>query len=263
MKILMIGDIVGEPGRLAVRTIVPRLKAREGIECVIANAENSAGGSGITQAIFNELIGAGVDVLTSGDHIFKKKEVLEFIGYHDRLLRPANYPEGVAGYGSTVVTTASNKKVGVINLQGRVFMDALECPFRCGYSIVQKIKEQTPVIIVDIHAEATSEKVALGWHLNGQASAVVGTHTHVQTADERILPEYDHTAYITDVGMTGPVDSVIGRKVEQVLVRFLNHVPTRFDVAEHNVQLQGVIVDIDETTGKASSIKRIQEKLSQ
>lgn len=262
MNILMIGDIVGEPGRNAVRQIVPALRARESINIVIANGENAAGGSGLTPKIFNELINNGIDIVTSGDHIFKKKEILDIIDFQDRLVRPANYPEGVSGHGSTIFSFENGKKIGVINLAGRVFMQPLDCPFRKGLELLKQIKKETPVVVIDMHAEATSEKIAMGWYLNGQASVVFGTHTHVQTADERILPEHDYTAYITDVGMTGPIDSVIGRKVDQILTRFLNNTPTRFEVAEGNVQLQGIIVEVDEKSGRAISIKRIQEKLS-
>lgn len=262
MKILMIGDIVGQPGREAVRKAIPLLKERENIEFVIANGENAAGGSGITAKVFKELIGSGVDIITSGDHIFKKKEIFEIIDYQDRLLRPANYPEGVPGNGWAVISAENGCKVGVINVNGRVFMEPLDCPFRKTDELIKKIKQETPIIIIDIHAEATSEKIAMGWYLNGQVSAVLGTHTHVQTADERILPEADYTAYITDVGMTGPIDSVIGRKTEQILLRFLNHTPTRFEIAEKNLQLQGVIVDIDVGSGKAKSIKRVKEMIA-
>ncbi|MFH2145049.1 MAG: TIGR00282 family metallophosphoesterase [Candidatus Omnitrophota bacterium] len=264
VKILFIGDIVGEPGREAVRKIIPRLKEREQIDFVIANGENAAGGSGITPKIFHELISYDVDVVSSGDHIFKKKEVLDIIGQEERLLRPANYTASVPGRGYTIISCKEKKdvKIGVINLAGRVFMEPLECPFRTGMNIVEKIKKETKIAVVDIHAEATSEKIALGWYLNGKASAVVGTHTHVQTADERILPPHNYTAYITDIGMTGPVDSVIGRDIQQILVRFLNHTPTRFNVATENVQLQGVIVEIDEETGRALALSRIKECLN-
>ncbi|MCM8814039.1 MAG: TIGR00282 family metallophosphoesterase [Candidatus Omnitrophica bacterium] len=261
MRILMIGDIVGNPGREAVRKIVPRLRERENIDAVIANGENAAGGSGLTPQIVQELFSSGVDVVTSGDHAFKKKEISDSINNNPRLLRPANYPEGVPGSGVTVVTVRNQKKIGVINVAGRVFMEALECPFRAAARAAERIREQTPVIAVDVHAEATSEKIALGWYLNGKVSVVAGTHTHVQTADERILPGDFSTAFITDLGMTGPVDSVIGRKTEQVLVRFLQHVPVRFDVAEENVQLQGAIVDVDEQSGRATAIVRVRECL--
>jgi metallophosphoesterase (TIGR00282 family) len=261
MKILMIGDIVGQPGRDMLTQTIPVLKQRENIDFVIANAENAAGGSGITEKIFNQLIKSGVDVVTSGDHAFKKKEIFNFIDSQDRLLRPANYPRGVAGRGYTVLKTLNGEKVAVINLNGRVFMEALDCPFRRAFEIIKELETQTKIIVVDIHAEATSEKVALGWYLNGLVSAVLGTHTHVQTADERILPDKDHTAYITDVGMTGPVDSVIGRKIDQVLTRFLDHTPNRFEVADKNIQLQGAIIEIDSKTGKSLSIKRVRETL--
>jgi len=255
----MIGDIVGKPGREALRKAVAILKKRENIDFVIANGENAAGGSGITAKVFKEIIGSGVDIVTSGDHIFKKKEIFEIIDYQDRLLRPANYPEGVPGSGWAVLSAENGSKVGVININGRVFMEPLDCPFRKAEELVKKIKQDTSVIIVDIHAEATSEKIAMGWYLNGRVSAVLGTHTHVQTSDERILPDENHTAYITDVGMTGPIDSVIGRKTEQILLRFLNHTPTRFEIAEENLQLQGAIVEIDEDSGQATSIKRVKE----
>ncbi len=262
MKILMIGDVVGEPGRRAVRKGIASLRKREQIDFVIANGENSAGGSGITAKIYNELISCGVDVLTSGDHIFKRKEIVEILNFHERLIRPANYPDEVPGSGYVVARASNGEKVGVLNVNGRVFMEPLDCPFRKAQELIQIIKKETPIIIVDVHAEATSEKVAMGWYLNGQVSAVLGTHTHVQTADERVLPEADHTAYITDVGMSGPIDSVIGRKVEQVLPRFLNHTPMRFEVADKNVQLQGVIIQVDKDSGKAEAIKRVQEKIS-
>ncbi len=262
MKILMIGDIVGEPGRRAVAKGINSLREREQIDFVIANAENAAGGSGITAKIYKELISCGVDVLTSGDHIFKKKEIVEILNFHERLIRPGNYPDEVPGSGYVVVKASNGEKIGVINLNGRVFMEPLDCPFRKAQVLIKKVKQETPIIFVDIHAEATSEKVAMGWYLNGQVSAVLGTHTHVQTADERILPEAEHTAYITDVGMSGPIDSVIGRKVEQILPRFLNHTPMRFEVADKNVQLQGVIVEVDKDNGKAEAIKRVQEKIA-
>ncbi|MFH1459929.1 MAG: TIGR00282 family metallophosphoesterase [Candidatus Omnitrophota bacterium] len=261
MKVLIIGDIVGEPGREAVKKIIPELQTRENIDFVIANGENAAGGSGLTPRILNELLNSHIDVVTSGDHIFKKKEILDVINFQDRLIRPANYPEGVPGAGYTILKAKNNQKVGVINLVGRVFMESLDCPFYRATEIIRKIKQETNIILVDMHAEATSEKIALGWYLNAQVSAVFGTHTHVQTADERILPGAEHTAYITDIGMTGSVDSVIGRKIEQVLMRFLSHTPTHFEVADKNVQLQGAVIDIEENTGKSRTIKRIKEFL--
>jgi metallophosphoesterase (TIGR00282 family) len=260
MKILFIGDIVGNPGREAVKRLVPELRKEYGLDFVIANAENAAGGSGITPRVAKELFDSEVDVLTSGDHIWKKREILEIIDNDNRILRPANFPKGAAGKGWGVFSAKGGVKVGVVSVQGRVFMEALECPFKTSLKAQEDIAAETKIIIVDIHAEATSEKVALGWYLDGLVSAVLGTHTHVQTADERILPK--GCAYLTDAGMTGPLDSVIGRRVEDVLERFLTAVPTRFEVAESNVQLQGAIVDVDQNTGKANSIIRIQRKLN-
>ncbi len=261
MNILFIGDIVGEPGRQAVRELIPKIKKREKIEFIIANGENVAGGSGVTPPLADELFGYGIDVITSGDHIWKRKEILDYIESNKRLLRPANYPPQAPGFGSTVVQSESGIDVGVINLTGRVFMQAVECPFRIGKEEVEKLKNRTRIIIIDMHAEATSEKVALGWYLDGLVSAIIGTHTHVQTADEKILP--NGTAFISDAGMTGPFDSVIGRKKEQILTRFITQMPARFEMAEGDIQLHGVVLDIDEKTGKANSIKRIQEKLKQ
>lgn len=259
MRILFIGDVVGEPGRRAVKEIVPKIKKREGVEFVIANGENAAGGSGITPALADELFGYGVDVITTGDHIWKRKEILERIESDRRILRPANYPREAPGSGSTIVKSGSDIDVGVINLIGRVFMQALECPFRVAKEEIARLKTKTNIIIVDIHAEATSEKIALGWYLDGEVSAVVGTHTHIQTADEKILP--NGTAFITDAGMTGPYDSVIGRRKEEILTRFITQMPVKFEMAEGDIQLHGVILDIDEKTGRANSIKRVQEKL--
>lgn len=259
MRILFIGDIVGEPGRQAVRELVPKIKKKESIDFVVANGENAAGGSGITPMLADELLDSGVDVVTSGDHIWKRKEIVDRLNEDSRILRPANYPRESPGSGSTVVTSKSGIDVGVINLQGRVFMQAIECPFRSAKAEVDKIKNKARVIIVDIHAEATSEKMALGWFLDGTVSAIIGTHTHVQTADEKILPK--GTAFLTDAGMTGPFDSVIGRNKEQILTRFLSQLPTKFEMAEGDVQLHGAIIDIDEKSGKANSIKRVQEKL--
>ena len=261
MRVLFIGDIVGEPGRQAVKELVPKIKKREKIGFIIANGENVAGGSGVTPPLADELFGYGIDVITSGDHIWKRKEILDYIESNKRLLRPANYPPQAPGFGSTVVQSESGIDVGVINLIGRVFMQAVECPFRIGKEEVEKLKNRTRIIIIDMHAEATSEKVALGWYLDGLVSAIIGTHTHVQTADEKILP--NGTAFISDAGMTGPFDSVIGRKKEQILTRFITQMPARFEMAEGDIQLHGVVLDIDEKTGKANSIKRIQEKLKQ
>jgi len=260
MKILFIGDIVGSPGRQAVKDLLPLLKKEHQLDFVIANAENAAGGSGITGKVSEELFSAGVDVLTSGDHIWKKSEIFELINQEVRILRPANFPSGAPGCGWGVFKAANGAKIAVVNLQGRVFMEPLESPFKVIDQVQEELSKETKIIIVDIHAEATSEKVALGWFLDGKVSAVLGTHTHIQTADEKILTS--GTAYITDAGMTGPYDSVIGRKVENVLEKFLTNVPLRFEVAENDIQLHGVVIDIDEKSGKASSIVRIQRKLN-
>lgn len=258
MKVLFIGDIVGQPGRQAIRELVPEIVKKHGVDLVIANAENSAGGSGITTSIAHELSENGVDVITSGDHIWKRKEAAELLEEEKNVLRPLNYPKEAPGNGSTVVELPGGVKVAVMNLVGRVFMQAVECPFKRSMEEVNNLRKITKNIFVDIHAEATSEKIALGWYLDGLVTALMGTHTHVQTADEKILPK--GTAYITDVGMTGPFDSVIGRKKEQILTRFITQMPTRFEMAEDDVWLNGVIVDFDEKVGVASSIKRIQQK---
>jgi len=260
MKILFIGDIVGSPGREAIKKLLPGLIKEYRLDFVIANAENAAGGSGITPKIAEELFGYGIDVLTSGDHIWKKRDIFEIINQDERILRPLNFPSGAPGRGFNVYKTKGGDKIGVMNVNGRVFMDALECPFRAALSAQEELSKETNIIIVDIHAEATSEKIALGWYLDGKVSAVLGTHTHIQTADERILPK--GSAYLTDAGMTGPYDSVIGRKIEDVLERFLTSIPTRFEVAQENIQLHGAVLDIDEETGKARSIERIQKKLT-
>ncbi|PIQ90288.1 MAG: TIGR00282 family metallophosphoesterase [Candidatus Omnitrophica bacterium CG11_big_fil_rev_8_21_14_0_20_41_12] len=259
MKILFIGDIVGAPGREAIKKLVAPLKQDLQIDFVIANAENASGGSGITTKVASELFAAGADVLTSGDHIWKKPEIFELINQEERILRPLNFPSGAPGRGAGVFKAKNGTKVGVLNVNGRVFMEALECPFKAALKAAEELAKETKIIIVDIHAEATSEKVALGWYLDGKVSAILGTHTHIQTADEKILPK--GTAYITDVGMTGPYDSVIGRRVEDVLTRFLSSIPVKFEVAQENIQLHGALVEIDEKTGKAISILRIQKKI--
>lgn len=259
MNILFIGDIVGEPGRRVVETVLPKIKKREDIKFVIANGENVAAGSGVTPALAAELFEHGVDVLTSGDHIWKRKEMVVELNADKRLLRPANYPDGSPGFGYGVFESLPGVYIGVINLVGRVFMQPVECPFRTAKEIVDKISQTAKIIVVDMHAEATSEKIALGYYLDGQVSAVLGTHTHVQTADEKILS--GGTAYISDAGMAGPLDGVIGRKKEQIIRRFLTQLPTKFEMAEGDIQLHGVIIDIDEKTGRANSIKRVQERL--
>lgn len=257
MKILFIGDIVGSPGREAIAKLLPKIEKEFKIDLVIANAENAAGGSSITPSVANELFTLGLDVLTSGDHIFKKKEVFDIIS-HSRILRPANLAETVPGKGH-IVFNYQGKNVAVINLQGRVFMAPIDCPFRIVRNIVNTLQEQgVKIIIVDMHAEATSEKSAMGWFLDGKVSAVLGTHTHVQTADEQILPQ--GTAFITDAGMTGSCASVIGRKKEQIIERFLSGIPAHFDLAKGDEQLQAVVLDIDEITGRASSIERVKRR---
>jgi metallophosphoesterase (TIGR00282 family) len=259
LKVLFIGDVVGGPGRKAVATLVPPLVAREGIGLVVANVENAAGGVGVTPDIVDELLGVGVHVMTSGNHIWDKKEVLDVMGFEPRLLRPANYPRNNPGRGTAVVKTADGLKVGVLNLEGNVFMRPKDCPFQTARDELEGIRQETRVVLVDIHAEATSEKKAMGWYLDGRVSLVIGTHTHVQTADETILP--GGTAYLTDAGMTGPHDSVIGVKKEIVIERFLTGMPRRFEPATGDVRLQGALVAIDPESGKATSIRRVDEKL--
>ncbi len=259
MKILFIGDIIGSPGRMAVRELLPGLMAKKKIDFVIANCENAAAGFGVTRKNAEELYSCHIDVLTSGNHIWNKKEILEFIGDYEKLLRPANYPATTPGSGVVVVTAKSGDEVGIINLAGRVFMHPSDCPFVTAKNKVADLREKTKIIVVDIHAEATSEKKALGWYLDGEVSAVLGTHTHVQTADEEILPQ--GTAYISDVGMTGPFDSVIGIKKEAIIERFLTQMPNKFDLAKDDIRMQGVIVDIDAESGKAKAIERFSVKL--
>jgi len=259
MKILVIGDIVGRPGRVIVEREVVPLREERQIDLVIANCENVAGGAGITPSTADDLFRAGVDVLTSGNHVWRKREAFELLKLDHRVLRPANYPDGAPGSGSTVVETLAGVKVGVLNVMGRVFMEPLDCPFRAAERELERLKLVTPIIVVDMHAEATSEKVAMGWFLDGKVSCVFGTHTHIPTADERILPQ--GTAFITDVGMTGPYDSVIGRRVDQILERFLSNLPHKSEVAEGNVQLRGLLIEVHPTTGKALSVERITRTL--
>lgn len=256
MKVLFIGDIVGKPGRKAVKDGLPGLISKLKIDFVIANAENAAAGFGITKSIGEELLSLGIDILTSGNHIWDKKEAVSYISKENRLLRPANYPSDVPGAGSIVMNTSAGEKIAVLNLSGRVFMSALDCPFQIAKRELSVLKEQTSVIIVDFHAEATSEKSAIGWFLDGEVSAIVGTHTHVQTADEKILPK--GTAFITDVGMTGPVDSVIGVEKEQIINKFLTQIPVRFETAKGEALLSCVLLDINSRTGIANSIQRLQ-----
>ncbi len=259
MRILFIGDIVGKPGRRAVERLLPRITSEETIDFTIANGENAAGGMGLTVEIAVELLNHGVDVLTSGNHIWAKKEITSFLKEEMKLLRPANYPEGAPGRGSGVFLSRSGQKVGVLNLEGRVFMRTLDCPFRVAEKEVSELKKETNTSVVDFHAEATSEKIALGWFLDGKVSAVLGTHTHVQTADERLLNT--GTAYMTDVGMTGPMASVIGIRKQIALSRFLTQVPAQFDVATEEVELQGAVVEVDSESGRSKEIKRVRVPL--
>jgi len=259
MRLLFIGDIVGRPGRDLVRVGLGALVDAHDVDIVIANAENSAAGFGITREIGDQLLGWGVDVMTSGNHIWDKREAIDYIGTEPRLLRPANFPAGTPGSGSYLTRTADGRTVGVINVMGRVFMNPIDDPFAVVLREVEAMKQRTRVIFVDMHAEATSEKIAMGWHLDGKVAAVVGTHTHVQTADERILPK--GTAYLTDVGMTGPHDSVIGVDIGAALGRFVNAMPAKFDTATGNPRLNAVVIDADERTGLASSIERLSYSL--
>ncbi|MFH2012306.1 MAG: TIGR00282 family metallophosphoesterase [Pseudomonadota bacterium] len=259
MRILFIGDIIGKPGRRAVYGLLDSIKDSYNVDLVVANAENASGGFGITLKITRELLDSGIDLLTSGNHIWDKKEIVEWFSEEKYLLRPANYPTVNPGAGSNIIETPLGEKVGVLNVLGRVFMNNLDCPFKIATEEIEKIKEKTEIILVDIHAEATSEKVAMGWFLDGKVSAVIGTHTHIQTADEKILPK--GTAYITDVGMTGAMDSVIGIEKEIVIERFLTQRHQRFKIAKRDVQLNAVLIDIDPQTGKSNNIKRLKMDL--
>jgi len=251
--VLFIGDIIGRPGRNAVKKFLPALKQKYRPAWIVANGENEAGGVGITEEIGRGLFEL-VDVLTSGNHIWDKKEAIPYMEKEPRLLRPANYPPQNPGRGAYVASDGQGRKLGVLNLQGRVFMEAIDCPFRTADEELKKLKEATPAVLVDFHAEATSEKQALGWYLDGRVSAVIGTHTHVPTADERILP--GGTAYITDVGMAGGLNSVIGIRKDQSLEKFLTARPQRFEPEKDGLFLSAVFVEIEEKTGKALSIKR-------
>ena len=255
MTILFIGDIVGRPGRDLVQKGLRALVDHYDVDFTIANAENAAAGFGLTRDIGETLLDWGIDVMTSGNHIWDKKEVLEYIPAEPRLLRPANYPAGVPGRGSCVAQTRDGRSVGVINVMGRVFMAPLDDPFAVALREIDAVRHRARVIVVDMHAEATSEKIAMGWHLDGRVAAVIGTHTHVQTADERVLP--GGTAYLTDAGMTGPHDSIIGMDKEPSLARFLNGMPTKFEPASGNPRLNGAVIEADDKTGRATKITRI------
>ena len=257
MKLLFIGDIVGEPGRAAVTGSCRLLCERHDVDYVIANGENVAGGSGLTLQTARELLAAGVDVITSGDHVWDQKEFVADIVKEPRVLRPANYPTGAPGRGSIVWNRPGKLPIGVINLLGRTFMPALDNPFTLAESLVEQLRKQTSVILVDMHAEATSEKIAIGRFLDGRVSAVIGTHTHVQTAAEQILP--GGTAYLTDAGFPGPQESILGREIEPVIRRFVTQMPQRFKVARDRVMLCGAVIEVDAATGRAQGITRIQE----
>jgi hypothetical protein len=257
MNLLFLGDIVGKPGRLAVRTLLPKLIHREQVSFVIANCENVSNGAGVEPPHCRELLEAGVDVLTSGNHIWRRKEIVEYIEREERLLRPANFPPGTPGAGWRCYRTPDGVAIGVVNLIGRVFMDAMDCPFQAADAILAELGARASVIFVDMHAETTSEKGAMGWHLAGRVSAVVGSHTHVQTADERVLEP--GTAFMTDAGMCGPIDSVIGVRHELALRRFRTHMPTKFETAGGRTLVQGAVVRVDPATGRAEAISRIQE----
>ena len=261
VKILFIGDIVGSPGRRAVKELLPKLRQAHGLDVIIANGENSAGGNGITPDIAEELFGYGVDAITTGDHLWDQKEVMELLQNEKRFLRPLNYPPGTPGKGSTILKIRDLPPVAVMNVQGRTFMQPpLDNPFTLALDEAKWLCQHTSIIFVDFHAEATSEKIAFARMLDGQVSAVVGTHTHVQTADEQIFP--GGTAYLTDAGFTGPHESVLGREIVPVVTRFRTAMPQRFEVARNDVKLQGAVVEIDNASGKAVKIQRVSENMN-
>jgi len=259
VNVLFIGDVVGSPGRRVLSGLLPDLLSEEQVDFCVVNGENAAGGFGLTRAIAEQLFELGADVVTGGNHLWDKRQSVEFIAHEPRILRPANYPEGTPGAASAVAEARDGQRVGVLSLQGRLFMLAIDCPFRTADRQLEALRRVTPIIIVDVHAEATSENMALGWYLDGRASAVVGTHTHVQTADECVLP--GGTAYLTDAGMTGPFDSVIGVTKETAIQRFLTQMPRRFAVASDDARLSGALIEIDGASGRATRIQRIQRRL--
>lgn len=260
IRILFIGDVVGKPGRQALEKFIPKLKHE--YDAIVANGENAAGGSGITAEIVRQMLGMGVDVITGGNHIWSNRDIFTIIDEEERLVRPLNYPAGagVPGRGMTVVTLENGAQLGVINLLGRVFMKPMDCPFKTGRRAVESLQERTRLILVDLHAEATSEKKALALYLDGMVTAVIGTHTHVQTSDECILPK--GTAFITDAGMTGPHDSVLGVQSEIIIENFLTSMPVRHKIADNFVRLEGVALSADEQTGKSVSVERIRLNLT-
>jgi 2',3'-cyclic-nucleotide 2'-phosphodiesterase len=267
VKLLFVGDVVGEPGRKAVKSLVPKLREQHGLDFVVANGENSAGGSGITPKTAEEIFSGGVDVITSGDHLWDQKEVVELLAREKRFIRPLNYPAGTPGQGSVVIQVQSSKSgvqnpvsIAVLNLQGRTFMPVLENPFHAGRAEIERLRQRTKIIFVDFHAETTSEKIAFARMVDGQVSAVIGTHTHVQTADEQIFP--GGTAFLCDAGFTGPQESVLGRDIDAIIRRFLTNMPQRFEVAKNRIVLHGAIVEIDDASGKATAIQRVAEGLA-
>jgi metallophosphoesterase (TIGR00282 family) len=258
LRVLIIGDIIGEPGRKALFLSLSTLIKERKIDFVIANGENAAGGFGLTGRIASKLYSYGIDCITTGNHIWRNKEIFTIISEDPKLIRPANYPKGTPGKGTAIIEK-NGLRIGVINLLGRVFMEPLECPFKIARRESFALQKQTNIIIIDFHGEATSEKVAMGWHMDGIVSAVVGTHTHVQTADERILP--GGTAYITDIGMTGPFESIIGMKKENALKKFVTMLPSKFTVAENDIRINGVVISINKENGKSKTIERINESV--
>ena len=260
MNILFIGDIIGKPGRRIVRETLYPLINQHQVDFCVANAENSAAGFGITQSVVHQLLDMGIDCLTSGNHIWDKKEIAEVLNLEPKLLRPANYPESTPGHSYGLFESKGGHRIGVLNLVGRVFMTCVDCPFQVAERVLPILQKESLVILVDFHAEATSEKLAMGWYLDGRVTAVVGTHTHVQTADNRILPQ--GTAYITDVGMTGPFDSIIGIQKEAALNRFLTQTPQKFLIANSNLAMNAVLIECDPKTGHALRIERIQLPLT-
>ncbi len=258
LKILFIGDIVGKPGRKIIKECLNEIINREEADLVIANGENAAGGFGITYDVSQDLLSSGVDLITLGNHTWDNREISRVLEEEPKVIRPANYPEGTPGQGYYITETAKGILVGVVNLLGQIFLEPLRCPFRVADECINKLKKKTDVIIVDFHAETTSEKMALGWYLDGRATAVLGTHTHIPTADERILPK--GTGYITDVGMTGPLDSVLGINPEIVITKFLTKRPVRFEVASGPIKLDSVIIEVNEF-GLTTSIRRLQRYL--
>lgn len=255
MKLLFVGDVIGKPGRRALRALLPRLVDRHQADYVVVNVENSAGGFGVTPDVLREIESLPIDVYTTGNHVWDKKEVLDLLERHPKLLRPANYPDGNPGRGLHLGETPAGIPVAVINLEGMVFMSNLDSPFHKADRLLGGLDPKYKVIFVDFHAEATSEKQAMGFYLDGRVSAVVGTHTHVPTADERVLPK--GTAYQTDAGMTGPYESIIGMRADKVLKRFLLQTPSAFEVAKQDVRLAGAVIDVDEATGRARGIERL------